>query len=78
MALDTYSNLKAVVKRIDGSNNINDVLDDAIELCEVEMFNHQDSPVRIRGMAKRSTASLSTRFLALPENFLRPGASGWC
>lgn len=72
MALDTYSNLKAAIKRIDGSNNINDLLDDAIDLCETEIYHNSDEPLRIRSMETRSTAttSSSTRFIALPDDYL--------
>lgn len=71
MALNTYSNLKAAIKRIDGSNNINDLLDDAIDLCETEIYHNEQSPLRIRSMETRSTASLgSARFIALPDDYL--------
>lgn len=72
MALDTYPNLKAAIKRIDGSNNINDLLDDAISLTETEIYHNSQEPLRIRAMETRSTAStsISSRFIALPDNYL--------
>ncbi len=70
MALDNYSNLKAAIVRIDGSNNINDLINDAIDLCETEIYDNQVEPLRIRAMEVRSTATLSGRFIALPDNYL--------
>lgn len=71
MALDNYANLKAAIVRADGSNDITDILDDAIVLCETEMFAI-DNPLRIQDMEVRTTASTTTssRFVALPDNFL--------
>ena len=70
MALDSYANLKAAIKRLDGSNDLTDVLDDAIDMCESEIYSNADEPLRIRAMEVTVTDSLSTRFLALPANYL--------
>ena len=70
MALDSYVNLKAAIKRLDGSNDLTDVLDDAIAMCEAEIYSNADEPLRIRAMEVRSTAALSDRFIALPDNYL--------
>jgi len=71
MALDSYSNLKAAIKRLDGSNRIDDILDDAIDMCESEMYANADTPIRHRSMETRTTDTMDgTRFLALPTNYL--------
>ena len=71
--LDTYSSLKDAVAGSAGQSwsHRNDVLsrfDDFLLLAEEEIFRH----LRIRDQEIRSTASLSTstRFLALPDDFL--------
>ena len=73
MALDTYSNLKASVRRSAIRNDfVDDDLDEYIALCEAEIYANPDHPLRIRDMEKRATASTSIvdRFLALPDNFV--------
>jgi alkyl hydroperoxide reductase subunit AhpF len=71
MALDNYSNLKETIKRVDGSNSIDDILDDAIDMCESEMYGNAQMPIRHRSMEVRATDTMDgTRFLALPTNFL--------
>jgi hypothetical protein len=71
MALDTYSNLKAAIIRLDGSDGISDIVDDAIDLAEAEMYGNAQAPIRHRSMETRSTAAVGpTRFLELPTDFL--------
>lgn len=66
MALDTFSNLKTAIadhlERDDLTSNIVDF----ITLAEIRHKNE----IRIREMIKRSQASASGRFLALPSDFL--------
>lgn len=72
MALDNYANLKAAIVRLDGSDSIADILDDAIDLAEAEMYANADEPIKHRSMELRSTASTNgTRFLELPTGFLQ-------
>jgi hypothetical protein len=71
MAIDSYDNLKATIIRLDGSDSISDIVDDAIDLAEAEMYSNPEAPIRHRSMEARSTASTGgTRFLALPDGFL--------
>jgi len=70
MAIDNYGNLKATIIRLDGSNSISDIVDDAIDLAESEMYANSDEPIKHRSMENRATAALSGRFLALPAGFL--------
>lgn len=71
MALDNYSNLKAAIIRLDGSNGISDIVDDAIDLAEAEMYGNAQQPIRHRSMETRTTDNMDgTRFLALPTNYL--------
>ena len=73
MALDSYANLKATIIRADGSNDIVDVLDDAIDICEAEIYSNSKETLLIRGMETRSTNTLSTtdRFLVLPDDYVK-------
>ncbi len=66
MPLTTYLGLKDAVESWSHRNDVASRLDDFIDLAESEMFRH----LRIRDMETRTTASLSTRYLALPTNFL--------
>jgi hypothetical protein len=71
MALNNYANLKAAIIRADGSNGISDIVDDAIDMCEAEMYANSEQPIRHRSMETRTTDTTNgTRFLALPSNFL--------
>ena len=73
MALDNYANLKSTIIRADGSNDIVDVLDDAIDICEAKIYSNPEAVLLTRDMETRSTATLSTtdRFLALPDNYVK-------
>lgn len=79
MALDTFSNLKQSIERFSKRTDTSDVIDDLIKLCEVKI----DSKLRLRANEQRATATLSTRFLALPDLFLEMrrltivGAKSW-
>jgi hypothetical protein len=73
MPLDNYSNFKAAVLRFTGDrNDISDVIDDAISLADSQIYANTTTPLRIRSMETRSTATLNTssRFLELPDGFL--------
>jgi hypothetical protein len=72
MALDNYSNFKATVIRLDGSNDLSDILDDCILLCETEMYNNSREPLRCRELETRTVTSTGTddAFLALPTDLL--------
>jgi hypothetical protein len=72
MPLDNYDNLKAAVIRADGSDDINDVIDDAIDTAESYMFANEIEPLLVRGVETRTNLVMSTssRFLALPAYFL--------
>lgn len=71
MALNNYSNLKAAIVRFDGSNGNSDIVDDAIDLAEAEMYANSQATIRHRAMETRVTDTMDgTRFLALPTDFL--------
>ncbi|MFW0776244.1 MAG: phage adaptor protein [Rickettsiales bacterium] len=73
MALDTYDNLKAAVVRLTGRNDIAlNVFDEALSIADKEVYANAVTPLRIREMETRATATLPTdsRFLALPDDFL--------
>ncbi|HIO02147.1 MAG TPA: hypothetical protein EYN14_09355 [Alphaproteobacteria bacterium] len=72
MALDTYANLKQAIVNITGRNDINEVVDEAISVTDKEIYANAVEPLRIRNLETRATASASTssRFLALPDNFI--------
>lgn len=72
MALDNYSNLKAAIIRLMGRNDIAGSIDDAIASTEARMFANAAFRIKIRDFETRSTATASTtsRFLALPDDYL--------
>jgi hypothetical protein len=73
MALDNYDNFKAAVVRFSGRNDIaTEIIDDAINIADSQIYGNPDAPLRIRSMETRATAAASTseRFLALPDGFL--------
>jgi len=66
MAFDTYNNLKsAIIDELD-RDDLTSKVDDFIDLAEAR---HKEE-IRFRGMIKRSQASASTRYVALPGDFL--------
>lgn len=73
MALDSYDNFKAAVIRFTGRNDIADVIDDALSIADAQIYANDVQPLRIREMETRATATASTssRFLALPDGFLK-------
>lgn len=74
MPLDTYANLKASIKQRSARNDVDDNdLSDYITQAESEFYNNEIAPLRVRAMEARATASASTssRFLALPDDFLQ-------
>jgi hypothetical protein len=74
MALDNFSNLKASIKARSKRNDIsNDQLEEYIAQTESEFYTIPNSPLRVRAMEARSTAtvSITSRFLALPDLFLQ-------
>ena len=68
MALNTYANLKtAIVNQSHRGELTQDLLDDFIDMTEALMW----TMLEIRDMESRQTANASTRFLALPDNFIK-------
>lgn len=71
MALDNYSNLKAAVQRLDGSNDLSDILDDCILLAETEMYNNDRVPLRCKEMLNNAVTSTGVSdAVALPTRFV--------
>lgn len=73
MPLDNFANLKATIKSRSSRDDISDDdLNDFIAQAEAEFYNNPAEPLRIRAMESRDTltASTSSRFLALPTDFL--------
>lgn len=70
MSLDTYSNL--VLEVIDWSKrrDIAGKIDTFIDMAETEMFANPQEPLKIRSLeVLDTTATTSTRFLALPTGY---------
>lgn len=67
-----YSNLKEELISFTGRNDIDGFIDTAINICESRIYANPTSPLRLRSMEIRATATLDTasRFLALPDDFL--------
>lgn len=73
MPLDNFSNLKAEVINFSGRNDIANTLDSIVDIVESRIYANDIAPLRIRLLETRSTASADTasRFLELPEGFLK-------
>ncbi len=72
MSLDTYANLKTTIQNWSRRNDIPAHVDDVIDLCEAEIYNNSQSPLKVREMEVRATATAPTsdRYIALPTGFL--------
>lgn len=73
MSLDSYANFKEAIIRLAGRNDIkNDIVDEALSIADAQIYANDVSPLRIRGMETRVTASMDTasRFLELPAGFV--------
>ena len=73
MALSNYSDLKDAVRRFSKRADVKDAfIDDFIALAEEEIYSNDVAPLRIKEMDTRATATavITTRFLALPDDFL--------
>ncbi len=67
MAFDSYANLKTALIEWSKREDALTVVDDCIDLCEAEMWQH----LRIKEMDKRYTASTDgDRFLQLPDDVI--------
>lgn len=66
MPLDTYANLKASVVSWSKRNDVANVVDDFIDLAEAEMNKY----IRIRDMEAKTDLSASSRYVALPSDFI--------
>lgn len=76
MAISTYTELKTAIIAWAKRGDILTLVDDFIDLAEADMWSGPAiagaSPLRIRDMETRATATTSTtsRFLELPESFV--------
>lgn len=79
MALNNFSNLKEALVRLNGSNDIDDILPDAIKTAETRMFANSVEMLKVRPAETRSQATVSTteRYLALPPYFLEVRDLEW-
>jgi len=74
MPINNYANLKASIKRRSKRNDVSDAdLTDYILQAEATFYNNPTTALRIRAMEARATAptSITSRFLALPDDFLQ-------
>lgn len=67
MALDTYENLKTEIAETLDRDDLTDQIDSFIDLAEAR----HEREIRIRDMIRRSQATASERYLALPSGFLQ-------
>lgn len=69
MALSTYLELKARIEGLSKRNDLGVNIDTFIDLAESDMWQN----LKVREMEARATATVntSTRFLSLPDDFLR-------
>lgn len=78
MALANYSDLTGAVITWSRRNDIAEIIDDAIDLCEAEMYSsgpNGEPGLELRDMEARATATMDSttpdRFMALPTGFLK-------
>lgn len=72
MSLDTYSNLKDSIINWSKRGDLDLLIDDFIKLAEIDMFKttNDHESLEIRGEETTSTASVSTTFFALPDQYI--------
>jgi len=72
MALNNYANLKTSVAEWSKRSDLTALLDDYLDLCEVQIYENQSEPLRIRSMMQSSigATSASVRTQALPTGYL--------
>jgi len=78
MALTNYSDLKEAAIKWSRRSDISDIIDDAIDLAEAEMYKNGpdgQTGLELRDMESRETAVLDSttpsRYLALPDRFAK-------
>ena len=59
MPINNFSNLKEHLIRIVGSNDLSDILPDAIKTTEARMFANSREILKARPIETRSTATVS-------------------
>jgi hypothetical protein len=71
MSLNTYNNLKKSIINWSKRSDLDLLVDDFIDLTEVDMFKSSriHEALEIRGEETTSSASVSTKFFALPDNY---------
>lgn len=72
MALDNYANLKASIESWSHREDVKNLIDDFILICETEMYSNSEAQIRLRDMITTQTSSTGTgdRFQPLPTDFL--------
>ena len=72
MALDNFSNLKASILEWSKRDDMEPTVEDFISIAESEMYSNSVAPILVRSMENRAqaTTTTTTRFLALPTDFL--------
>lgn len=71
MSFDTFTNLKAEIIDWSHRNDLDTKIDGFIDLVEKDMFKATRSheALQIRGQETTSTANVSTKFFALPDEY---------
>lgn len=71
MSFDTFANLKIEIIEWSHRNDVDQKIDDFIDLVEKDMFKSTGSheALEIRGQETTSTASVSTKYFALPDEY---------
>ena len=69
MPFDNYANLKAAIGNFSHRTDISDVIDDFIDLAEDKIDT--DLKLRTNELRATATATVDTRFLALPDRFYK-------
>lgn len=70
MALANYSNLKSAIQTWTHRDDIADLADDIIDLCETQIYNNEAAPLKVRELETSDTTSAGAATLALPTGFI--------
>jgi len=72
MSLGNYAELKVAAQKWSHRNDTQEIVEDAITLCESEIYGNMGALLKVRELETRATATADTssRYIALPDNYL--------
>ena len=72
MSLGNYAELKVAAQKWSHRNDTQEIVEDAITLCEAELYGNMAALFKVRELETRATATADTasRYIALPDGYL--------